>query len=205
MMTDPDLVPDPAARAAWEPRGQYHEVHLEHPPEGATAAVAEFHETFHHAHWPTFLFASLLGYGGILLAWWIFMKRADKQWVKEGGVLDRYRTVLQRLYYVDDFYRKGPIALTMGVARTCLRFDKLVVDGFVNLWGVVTRVLAWIAGRVDANGVDGAVRGTGELAFAAGRSMRRLQTGRIQDYVGLTVAGMAVVFVLVMSWSTIFG
>jgi hypothetical protein len=58
---------------------------------------------------------------------------------------------------------------------------------------------------VDKYGVDGSVRGIGAVTLFAGRRARLLQTGRIQDYVGLTVFGMGIVFLVVMSWDSMFG
>lgn len=200
LMTDETIVADAATRAAWADESHWHDLHAEHPAEGAQAAVVEFSHAYHDAHWPTMFLATGFGLFGIAFAFWVFKYRRDKVWVKEGGFLDGYRTVLLNLYYVDDFYRAVPIAFTHFLARLCAGIDKIIVDGIVNAQAVITRVIAWVVGRVDYHGVDGAVRGTGEAALELGRRVRRIQTGKIQDYVGLTVYGMALVFIVLTIW-----
>ena len=113
--------------------------------------------------------------------------------------------VLENLYFVDRFYAAGPIRLLHWIARVFLRADKLIVDGIVNTCGVLAQAVAWVAGRIDKYGVDGSVRGIGAVTLMAGRRARRLQTGRIQDYVSLTVFCLGVVFLVVLSWDSMFG
>jgi NADH-quinone oxidoreductase subunit L len=201
MMTDEAIVSDVATREAWAAdKGHWHDLHAEHAPEGATAAVVEFNHAYHAAHWPTFFLATGFGLFGIAFAFWVFFYNRKKVWVKEGGVLDSYRTVLLNLYYVDDFYAAVPIAFLHWSARLCAAIDRIIVDGIVNAQAVLTRAAAWVVGRVDYHGVDGAVRGTGEAALELGRRARKLQNGKIQDYVGLTVYGMALVFLVLTLW-----
>ena len=200
-----DNFDEAAAREAWSPNGQYHHQYLHDPPAGANEAVGKFHRSFVGAHWPTFFFATGMGLLGLFLSWWIFSKNSSRVFVKEGGLLARYQKVLINLYYIDNFYLAAPVAFCHWLARVVRRFDQIVVDGLVNIWGAITRSLSWIAGQIDYHGVDGAVRGTGEAAFVAGRRVRRLQTGRIQDYIGLTVFCLGVVFVVVVVFSTKFG
>ena len=204
MMTDPDIVPDSKVRDAWSDRGQWFDPHAHadaaHPAPKATAAVDHLAHAHHEAHYPTMFLATGIGILGILLSLFVFMMNPKKQWVKEGGVLDGYKHVLTELYGIDKFYAAVPIALTHFFAKVSAAFDKYVIDGIVNLAGVVARIVTWIAGRLDYNGVDGAVRGTGELAFLAGNRIRKFQTGRIQDYVGLTVIGLMVVVSLMFWW-----
>jgi NADH-quinone oxidoreductase subunit L len=200
LMTSESIVPDAVTRAAWADHGQWHDPHADAPRPNATEPVRRFYESHHWAHWPTMLFATGIGLIGIALSLFIFWKNAGREYVKKDGLLDGYKAVLTDLYGIDKFYAAVPIAFTHWLSRVCLAFDKYVVDGIVNAAGVLARVAAWFAGRLDYNGVDGAVRGSGELAFVVGNRVRRIQTGRIQDYLGLTVFGLALVFVLVWMW-----
>ena len=76
-------------------------------------------------------------------------------------------------------------------------FDELNDLLFIRLGGVVASSLWWFDRRV----IDGAVNGVGALAGEAGRELRRIQTGRVQNYalgiaVGLLV--MAVSFLAIV-------
>ncbi|HGY90436.1 MAG TPA: NADH-quinone oxidoreductase subunit L [Planctomycetes bacterium] len=201
MMSSEAMVPSTEVREAWESGAAWHDVHVEEVPETAPPAIKEFHHAYHLAHWPTFLLATLCGILGIALAYWIFFFNRGKEYVKPGGILDTWRVWLVNLYYVDDIFKAVPIAFTHWMARLCAAIDRVVVDSVVNGAGILGMVFAWVAGKIDYWAVDGAVRGTGELVLAGGERVRRIQTGRIQDYVGLTVFGMTIVFVVVMVWT----
>ena len=201
LMTNEKIVTQESVRNAWSGTDHWHQLH-DAPAETATAAVKHFHDLYHHAHWPTFFLATGIGLFGIAFAFYVFHFRREKTWVKKGGLMEAYQGVLLNLYYVDDFFKAVPIAFTHWLGRVCSLIDKVVVDGLVNASAVITRILAWIIGKIDYHGVDGTVRGTGEAAFMFGRKVRGLQNGRIQDYVGLTVYGMAVVFIILAAWSS---
>lgn len=200
MMTSELVVHDEAVRAAWHPETSPWHVHEEPEKSAVTHAVEHFYHDVHEAHWMVFFLATVCGLGGIVAALFVFGRFRHRDFVGERGFLAAWKTALLNLYWVDDFYRAVPIAFTHWMARLCLRIDKMVVDGIVNAWGVTTVMLSWFAGKADYHGVDGAVRGTGELALLTGRKVKTLQTGRIQDYVGLTVFCMALVFIVVMAW-----
>ena len=66
----------------------------------------------------------------------------------------------------------------------------------MNAVGAVTRGLARIDGLIDTYLVDGAVNAVAVLIGEAGKSLRRLQTGRIQTYLYGALAGGLVVILL---------
>jgi NADH-quinone oxidoreductase subunit L len=71
-------------------------------------------------------------------------------------------------------------------------FDDLNDLLFIQIGGRIAYGLWWF----DRNVVDGAVNGTGRLVSSAGGSLRRIQTGRVQNYalgiaVGLIVMAVA--------------
>jgi len=65
----------------------------------------------------------------------------------------------------------------------------------VNLAGEVTRLFANLDGAIDKYIVDGAVNLVADCTIGAGRGLRRVQTGRIQD-LPLRRAGRRAVLVL---------
>jgi len=106
-----------------------------------------------------------------------------------------YRTVFNK-YYVDEFYDRVFVRGARGLSDLLARLDRDVVDGLVNLWGTIGRVVADVQGAIDARVVDGAVNGIGAGSVHLGRSLRRLQTGRIQSYVFGLTTGFVILVVI---------
>ncbi len=198
LMTAPSTG-DAATRRIWSETASWHALESGGHGEARTAVVEHFAEAHHAAHVPTMAVSIAVAGLGILFSWWVFSKNVGRDFVGRAGFLAAWRRVLLNLYYVDWFYLNGPVRLVRILMGAMRAFDRHVIDAFVNLWGVVTRGVAFLAGRADAEGVDGAVRGTGETVLLAGEAMRRVQTGRIQDYVRLTVFSMALIAVIALA------
>jgi NADH-quinone oxidoreductase subunit L len=75
--------------------------------------------------------------------------------------------VLNRRYYVDEFY----------------------------MWLIDTFAigLAYVVGLFDRDGLDGLVNGVARLFASGGRALRMAQTGRVQNYGLVLFGGMAVI------------
>jgi NADH-quinone oxidoreductase subunit L len=69
--------------------------------------------------------------------------------------------------------------------------DELYDGIFVRFGGLVARALWWFDARV----VDGAVNGVAALTQGAGRGIRQIQTGRVQNYALGIAAGLLVIAV----------
>ncbi len=102
--------------------------------------------------------------------------------------------VLENKYYLDWLYTDVIVAFTKGpLARMANRFNQQVLDGIVNGTATVSRFGARLAyDYFDQKVVDGVVNGSGRGASETGGLLRRIQTGRIQQYAALLFAGAAV-------------
>jgi NADH-quinone oxidoreductase subunit L len=113
-------------------------------------------------------------------------------------LLERWKrvwTVVYNKYYVDELYQATILRGSVLFARLCSWIDKHLVDGLVNLVGAIARVFAELDGAIDRYLVDGAVNLVAGSTLAAGRVLRRVQTGRIQTYLYGALAGaIAIVF-----------
>jgi NADH:ubiquinone oxidoreductase subunit 5 (subunit L)/multisubunit Na+/H+ antiporter MnhA subunit len=90
--------------------------------------------------------------------------------------------LLEERYRFDDFFL-GLVAWADGLARLCARFDDEVVDAlFVDSWAAFTRALAAGQRFFDDFFVDGAVDGVGLATRDLGGRLRRVMTGRVQEY-----------------------
>ena len=125
------------------------------------------------------LIGAAVGIGGITLAWRWYVRdpggpRRFVDWIPFGLGPGMYRASVNK-YYFDDLYQ---LVFAQG-----------------GVW--LADLLWWFDVRV----IDGLVNGSGWLAQKIGGLLRRLQTGRIQNY-GL---GMAAGLVIVIVVFTVFG
>lgn len=97
--------------------------------------------------------------------------------------------LVYRKYYVDELYGATVIALGLLAARAADWFDRNVIDRLVNVSALATRIFSDLQGGIDARVVDGSVNLVADGVIAGGRGLRRAQTGRIQSYVYVLVAG----------------
>ncbi|PYR94910.1 MAG: NADH-quinone oxidoreductase subunit L [Acidobacteria bacterium] len=139
--------------------------------------------------WALMLLSTLLGATGMAAAWRFYVnhpevpRRAAERW---SGV----HALLLNKYYVDDLYDATIVRGTFGAARELWRVDLRLIDGFVNAWGVTTRVLAWMSHMIDKVGVDGAVNAAGWSAGEGSFLVRRGQTGLVQNYALVIILGL---------------
>jgi NADH-quinone oxidoreductase subunit L len=103
-------------------------------------------------------------------------------------------TVVYNKYYVDELYHLVVIRPSLAWSRALGWFDGHILDAIVNLAGAVTRAFARLDGLIDTYVVDGAVNAVAVVTAEAGRSLRRIQTGRVQTYLyGALAGGLAVI------------
>jgi NADH:ubiquinone oxidoreductase subunit 5 (subunit L)/multisubunit Na+/H+ antiporter MnhA subunit len=120
--------------------------------------------------------------------------------VKALPVMGALHNLLWNKFYFDQVYNALLVMGTRGLAVVCALFDAWIIDGLVNLAGYLTRAIGLFTGVVlDNRGVDGAVNGTGRLAWALGGMFRGTHTGVIRNYILMTA--MVVAGVIVWSWS----
>ena len=145
------------------------------------------------------LVAALLG---IVLGWMIWAP--DKETQKERDKFDVpvLYPLLRQKYYVDHA-ALGLVGVTTGpLARFIDWVNTYIIDGIVNGVGALVRGLgSFVYSILDQRGVDGIFNGLSAAADGAGSGLRKLQTGRVQQYAASFVAGaivLAVVFVIVI-------
>jgi proton-translocating NADH-quinone oxidoreductase chain L len=113
-----------------------------------------------------------------------------------GGI---YRFLVHKWYF-DELYWAVLVRPCLAFARLCGRFDLKVIDGVVNGSAALTRLLNWVIGRFDVLGVDGLVNLAGRVVYDAGDRGRRLQTGRLRNYLMFLTVGLVALFAFVFAW-----
>ena len=141
---------------------------------------------------------SLLG----LLGGWLVYRN-----VKAGApdplvrALGPIHTLLHRKYYVDELYDRFVVSPAYWLAEsfTYLMLDRKLIDGFLHgVAEVAGRVGAFLRGYIDLPIVNGAGDLVGEGVKRAGRGGRIIQTGRVQGYLVVGVAFVAVLLSYVL-------
>ena len=154
----------------------------------------------HHAESIDFFLAAV-GLGaalaGIALGWRIWGPDKDTQAERDRFEVPALYPLLRRKYYVDDA-ALGLVSATAGpLARFIDWTNTYIFDGIVNAVGGLTKALGrFIYDGVDQVGVDGIFNGLSAVADSAGSSVRKLQTGRVQQYASGFVAGALILVVL---------
>ncbi len=102
-----------------------------------------------------------------------------------------YQLVLNK-YYVDEIYQAVFVNNLLRLNRLMAAFDDKVIDGLVNLTGTITRITSKVSGFFDNTFVDGLVNLVATVIFFMGGRLRKIQTGRIQNYLYVAMAGVLI-------------
>jgi NADH-quinone oxidoreductase subunit L len=154
---------------------------------------------------------------GLGLAWLIYGRKP----LAHGAVdpLSRWLgpiwTLLRNKYYLDQLYglvveqKSGPAGATgkadsvrvqpgllmlfiAWLADALFAFDKWIVDGTVNLAGLVGRAFGSISGWIDRTFVDGLVNQVGLFTNDVSAGLKLIQTGRVQNYLLIAITGATI-------------
>ncbi len=170
-------------------------------------------EQLHHVHYPVMAFSIGMFVVGVALAWMFFGARGSlgflpqgpfhgRELIRKGTALWPIQICLQRLWFLDELFTWLSLRVLHTAHVVCGYFDRVVIDGVVDFVGAVCRFTTAATGRVDFWGVDGAVRGIGDLILRGGRRLRRLQTGLLQEYLyaSVLVSAGVVAVLLALFW-----
>ncbi len=102
----------------------------------------------------------------------------------------------QKQWYFNELYTRLFVNGTTGLSAISFKFDRLVVDGLVNLLGKIGVLFAATSGWFDSYVIDGLVNGIASFAKTIGNFARHLQTGRLQHYLLTMVLVVLTFFVI---------
>ncbi len=151
-------------------------------PAAAEHGPTVSHEMEHAAHLPA-LWGSLAAAGlGILLSYLTYVRGV----ISAAGTAARLRPLyllLKNKYFFDELYGAVVVRGVLAFSFLARILDIYVIDAMVNGAGKLAARLAWFIGGVDLFGVDGLVNGLAQTVIGFGRAARKVQTGRLQNYV----------------------
>ncbi len=160
--------------------------------ETAAATTEAVHEEPHISAWAE---RGLMA--ASVMAALICMVIAYRFYVQSPETADRLKeryagahNLLYNKYFVDELYDATFIKGTMKSSFGLWTFDRRVVDGAVNGTGWLTVFASWISGLFDRYVVDGAVNLVGRSSEESSFVFRRVQTGLVQNYALLMLAGV---------------
>lgn len=150
------------------------------------------HEVVHHAHGLALMISLCVAALGIGISAITYLFK----WINAESVqnlLKPIHTVLWNKYWFDELYlnvliQKGLLNWNLFLAK----FDDIVVDRLlVDGWGKVAMVVKSVVGKFDDVVVDRImVDGAGDVASMGGWVIRQFQTGKVQQYLILSVIAM---------------
>ena len=156
----------------------------------------EIAEYAHHAHYLAMGLSIVVASIGILLAVLMYQTKtlSAKNISARFGFL--YDWSLNKFYF-DENYNRFLYQPFMRLANTISWIDWEFYDKyFINGFGRLTKLFSNASGKFDYDGIDqGLVDGFGRFSGIAGKVLRNIQTGRLQNYLLFVVAGILVIII----------
>ncbi|MFP6719872.1 MAG: NADH-quinone oxidoreductase subunit L [Candidatus Poribacteria bacterium] len=105
--------------------------------------------------------------------------------------------ILWNKYFIDEFYDGIIVRATVIGAKIFGGIDKYLVDGLVNLvYIIVNYIIAFLVGLFDDKIVDFSVNLVAKITWKFGGRVRRIQTGVIQNYLFVVLAGVILLIII---------
>lgn len=159
--------------------------------------AAEIYEGVHHAHYLAMGLSLVVAALGIGLSYLMYMKQklSAETWANKMGFL--YKLSLNK-YYFDENYNRFLYQPFLKLSRAVAYVDWDLYDKyFINGFGRVTNILSRITGRMDYDGLDQTlVDGVGRSAQGLGKQLKKVQTGRLQNYMLFALIGVIVILII---------
>lgn len=143
----------------------------------------------------------IAGVLGIFLAYSLFHPDRKTQEARDRLEIPILYPVLRRKYFLDDVYWYGLVAPIKGpIARAVNWTNDYVIDGIVNgAAGLSVLLSRFVYKGLDQRGIDGLIGGITAAIDSIGGSLRRLQSGRVQQYAtGFVVGALVLVLTIVV-------
>jgi NADH-quinone oxidoreductase subunit L len=184
-----------------------------------SAIFSPEHNPFHHFvgatllheppaavfNWIPLLTSFGVALGGLYLGWALYgrnpLKAGEEDPVKR--FLGRFHTILQNKYYLEELYAVAVVAPSQWFARVIVDdlLDKGIIDGVLHFLGRAFTFIGDLAKVLNLWLIDGVGDGIPEGIRRFGLWLRRVQTGRVQQYLLMIILG-AIVIGLVFVLST---
>ena len=101
-------------------------------------------------------------------------------------------------FYFDENYNRFMYQPFLKLSNTISWLDWEFYDKyFINGFGYLTKFISNISGKFDYDGIDqGFVDGFGRVVNIFGDGLKKIQTGRLQNYILYVVAGILIIIII---------
>jgi len=131
--------------------------------------------------------------GGLGIGWWLYWRKPLKAGEPDPlvAMLGPMHPILQNKYYIDDVYAKVFVRPVQWISANVIYIflDKGIIDGVLHL---TARVFTFIGDLIKVLNkwlIDGVGDGIPEVIARFGVWFRFVQTGRVQQYMLIVLAG----------------
>jgi proton-translocating NADH-quinone oxidoreductase chain L len=152
------------------------------------------------AKWIAMGASILIAAGGIGLAAAFYSRKKFLSADKVAQALPGVHRFLSGKWFFDEAYQATLVKPTLALARAVAWFDKRFIDGVVNGSALITVVLSKFDGFFDKFAVDGLVNLVGWSSLFVGDRSRRIQTGRLRNYLAFLAFAVVGLFIGVFLW-----
>ncbi|MBL50609.1 MAG: NADH-quinone oxidoreductase subunit L [Candidatus Marinimicrobia bacterium] len=160
-------------------------------------SASEIEKGAHHAHYLAMALSIGVAGLGIVLSVLMYLKKvfSPQNWAARAGFM--YDWSLNK-YYFDDNYNKYLYQPTLRLANKIAWIDWELYDRyFINGFGRVTEWASRVTGKFDFDVIDQIiVDGTARISSSLGAIFKKVQTGKIQNYVLYVTAGMVILMII---------
>ena len=157
----------------------------------------EIAEHSHHAHYLAMGISIFVAFLGILFAFMMYFKNiiSAKKLSSRFGFL--YDWSLNKFYF-DENYNRFMYQPFLKLSNTISWLDWQFYDKyFINGFGYLTKFFSNITGKFDYDGIDqGFVDSFGRTVNIFGNGLKKIQTGRLQNYLLYVVAGILIIIII---------
>jgi NADH-quinone oxidoreductase subunit L len=105
-------------------------------------------------------------------------------------------TFLENRWYFDEIYQWIFVKPVLGIASLASANDRGIIDSIISGSAMAARGVAGVGSWLDRSLVDGLVNAVAEATWSIGQRLRKLQTGRLRQYVMFIVVGTVALFML---------
>lgn len=155
------------------------------------------HHAIHAVHADAGTLALLAAFSGLVIAFLLYGLRVVNPADIARQLRGLHRFLVEKWQF-DNLYDAAFVRPTLIVSRWFAAFDRVVIDGFLHALTYATIDVARLDRRFDEGVIDGLVNVVGEGIFAAGRSLRVIQTGSLRQYVMFIAIGVVALFMLLL-------
>ena len=156
----------------------------------------EFNQKYIRYHLLTTLLSLLMFSIGIVFAAILYIKNILKPEKIKKKLFFIYKLSEKKLYF-DELYDIIFVDLTIYLSRFVAFIDKNIIDKTIEFVSYSTKIIALLAKYLDKYLIDGTLHLIAFIFEFLGLLIRKIQTGKVQTYIALSVLIMIIIYIFI--------